>query len=311
MPTPGLARPLASLLLVAALLLLSPAAAAAEGYELEWEVDAGCPDQTAALRMLHEHLGSGSASRDLGGDARVEVRIERQDDRRFRAEVEVEVGDEHGERTFGGDSCRDVAEAAALIAAMLLDPAAVVSRAPPAAEPPSRPTWLLGVHVLGDSGSLPRLTPGGGLSFGLGIGPLHAGLRATALLPQRTERGPSPVSGGELVLYAGSARAGFELVRGLQGHVSTGPSAALELGMVVGRGLGLADKRTTRQLWLAPGLGWALWVTASAFSLALSAEVLAPLHRPSWTLDDYGELFRAPTAAGRLSLELGWLLPWP
>jgi hypothetical protein len=323
MPTLGVARLLASAL-ASASFLTWPASAAAEDYALEWEAAEGCPSQDAARSMLDEYL-AGSETSQNHGDASIEVRIARQDDGRFRAAVLVEARDVQVERAFSGSRCQDVAEAAALIAAMLLDPSGDPARASPqpeptepqddddladeAPEPPPRLRWSLGVHVLGDVRSLPRLAPGGGLSGGLHWGRLHLGLRISALLPQRTEAGPTPDSGGELGLYAGSVRGGFELLRGLRGHLGTGPLAGLEGGVVVGRGRRVAVPETDRQLWLAPGLGWALWMDAAAVSLAISLEALAPLHRPSWVLDDHGELFRSPTVAGRLSLELGWLLP--
>jgi hypothetical protein len=321
MPTSGGARLTAAVLLLLSS-LVAARATADDAFELDWDADDGCPAQEDARRMLDEYLGDAGDTQQFGEDARIEVHIEQGEDGRYHAEVVVEGDDERGERAFVGASCRDVAEAAALIAAMLLDPAGVAARSaarapePAASRGPAGAQLALGVHLLGDLGSLPGPTAGGGLVVGIRSGRLHAGLRLSATLPRRTEQVPVAASGdagGELALYAAALRGGFELVRGQGGHVGTGPSAGLEAGVAVGRGWGsgLERRGTDTQLWTAPSLGWALLVSVEQLAFGLFVEALAPLHRPSWVLEGYGELFRAPALVGRVSLDVAWLLPWP
>ena len=259
-----------------------------------------------------ESAPSNSSGRPGRDPVEIEVRIEPQPDGRFRAEVWLERDDAEGPRTFVGSDCRDVAEAAALIAAMLVDAghAAEPGSDDAASDAVRRPLRIaLGVHVLGDAGSVPKPTLGGGLSLGLRWGRLHGGLRASAFLPRTTESGPRPGSGGELGLYVAGLSGGFELVRAFDQRLGSGPLLGLEAGLMVGQGRGLALPRTERQPWLAPSLGWAVLLTGDAYCAGLRAEVFAPLLRPSWVLDDFGELFRVPAAVGRLSLEVAWLLP--
>jgi hypothetical protein len=320
MPTPGGARLLAAAVVVLLLSLVATRAAADDAFDLDWDADDGCPGEDDARRMLDEYLGDTPDTRQFGEDARIDVHIERGEDGRYHAEVVVEGDDERGARAFVGASCRDVAEAAALIAAMLLDPAGAAARArspeaaPPRTDPPAPAQLALAVHLLGDLGSLPAPTAGGGLGIGVRSGRLHAGLRVSASLPRRTERvAMLPDAGGELALYAAGLRGGFELVRGPGGHLGSGPSAGLEAGVAVGRGLGsgLAQRGADGQLWLAPSLGWTLLVSFDQLAFGLFVEALAPLHRPSWVLEGYGELFRPPALVGRVSLDVAWLLPWP
>jgi hypothetical protein len=308
---------------VVCLVLLTAAPVSAEAsFELDWEADDGCPTESTAEVLLEGYLRSGSTQAQQHGDsgepASVAVSIAKQEDGRFRAEVVVETEQGRGERAFAGTDCRDVAEAAALIAAMLIDPGqggtgqdgASSAAAAADSNPEPQPLRLaLGVHLLADTSSLPQPTAGGGLSVGVLWRRLHAGVRLSALLPRVSERGPASDSGGELGLYLAAIGCDFALLQAMGERLGTGPGRGFEAGLAVGEGRGVAVQRSERAPWAAPALGWALWLMTPPLGFSLRIEALAPLARPTWLLDDYGQLYRAPAAVGRVSLELAWLLP--
>lgn len=116
---------------LAALLLLAPA----EGLRLDWQAPAGCPDG-AALRARVVDLVGAEATRQATLGARARVR-----GRAGRWTLELALVREGGEdrRTLGDPDCRALAEAAALVLAVAIDPQARLGGPVPEDSPPADP----------------------------------------------------------------------------------------------------------------------------------------------------------------------------
>jgi hypothetical protein len=294
-------------------------------FELSWDAPEGCPDEAAVQRALADYLGPAPAA--SRGDAeppqrmQVQIEIESVDSGGFAAQIEIEHGDDSGERTFEAQDCARAAEAAILIVALAIDPAGMAARATdkPKSQVNTAQTrvresepWrlTLGVQLVGDLGSLPGPTAGAGLSLGLLLGRLHVEALGTALLPRVTGSGPAAGSDGEIGMYTAELRGCVALLRFFDRALGVAPCLAAEAGQTWGQGLGLARRRTRTEPWLAGWLGLSVrQVVGQRWQFGLTAEAGLPLHRPQWVIDDFGQIFQTAVVGGRLTLHAAVLLP--
>ena len=236
-----------------ALIYVVCTASVASASAIDWQVAAGCPDERAAQKLA-ERLG---VPLQVGDAGEIRVRITRQAQRRFAAEISMP---EAGVRRIEGDDCRKLAEASVLVIAIAHDPLSVAGSWPHAAEAartdaqmPGGPTTYLAVEAGADLGSLPQPTGGGGLLVGL---TLPRGLRVEAAgyawLPRNTLKGPTPTASAEMGLYVGALRGCLERA---WGRVMVGPCLGVELGAAWGRGLDVERPRRVAGLWSAGWLG--------------------------------------------------------
>lgn len=108
------------------------------------------------------------------------------------------------------------------------------------------------------------------------------------------------------------ARLGLGLVRGALarpfgfGPIRLAPRAIVELGVTGGRGFGVSDPARGLTAWAAAGLGVALDLpVARRGRIGLVADALVPLWRPGFVVEPAGELHRAASVVGRVSLRAG------
>lgn len=276
----------------------------AQAGTLRWQAPPSCPDDKSVEELI-ESLGAPVELVD-SGDFRVSIsRIEGDG---FAAEIVVPNA---GVRHIEGTDCRQVAEAAVLVIAIAHDPLAVAGsfsrlsgesrRETGPARSPSVPGGYLGLEVGADLASLPQLTAGGGLVFGLS---LPRGMRVEmagyAWLPRTSTRGPTSRASAEIGLYSGSLRGCLDLS---WGHLLAGPCVAVELGVTKGKGLDVSHPREVSGLWSAGWLGFALRPrTREGFVPAARVELGTPFERPSFEVNGYGQVFRADVWLLRASL---------
>jgi hypothetical protein len=109
-----------------------------EGVPLRWDAPLECPNE-AALRERVDALVPGLLARPDTAQSRVEVEVEAAAER-YAATVVVRNSDGETRRQFAAPDCEIVADAAALILAVALDPVGVsVGRSEPASRTPSEP----------------------------------------------------------------------------------------------------------------------------------------------------------------------------
>jgi hypothetical protein len=134
-------RTLAAAAFVLLLCTAAFAAPASAGVELVWSAPPGCPREAAVRAEVERLVGRGARA---GAEAPVHAAaLVTYDQRRWRATIAITGADASPrQREIEGETCAQVADAAAVIVALAIDPAAGSSLAAPpkpVASPPSPP----------------------------------------------------------------------------------------------------------------------------------------------------------------------------
>jgi hypothetical protein len=316
-------------------LLLSPDPVAPR-FELAWEAPAGCPDraQVDAAIALQLERPPGRAEDPL---VRAKVAIDEREGG-WHAQLELVVDGTGGVRELQGESCETLAAAVVFVIAATIDPDITPRETDFSALPRADELWLEALDErLGrapprrasvallppravrprDLQRRPRLRFGLSASGVLAIGPLPGvagGVAAAfAFLPRRAriEIGATflpaktrhfdarPDAGGELRLLAADVRA---CPRWQWGGLGLDACAGVQVGAIHGRGIGIADPGTTRQPWLALLVGPRLsYAPIPRLAIGLGADLLVPIVRPAFSVENIGRLWR-PLPAGFLGM---------
>jgi hypothetical protein len=295
------------------------------GLELRWSAPADCPTRRDVLRSVEQLLAGGSAA-ELRADARV---VKRTDG--FVLALDWSTRDASATRVLEGESCQELAQAAALMLALAAEPKttsapspprypntpdetpakAAVARPSPSAASPAAPetdhvtrsrtgppplTLSARAGAAVDAGSLPRATVGvlGGASIRLGA----ASLRLDALLfaPKEEEK---PFGGGRFWLGTAAVSPCYGVSFGA---VTLEPCAAAELHVVPSRGLRLRsrEERTALLVRLGAGAEADLELTRSLGAFVGIWGLWAPA-RPRFVVDGQS-MFRPPALVPRAEL---------
>jgi hypothetical protein len=318
--------------------VLASSTAQAQRLRFDWEAPPTCPSQDALSSEIQRLLGGTIP----GGGAPITAHARAvANERGFELTLETAVEGARGERTLSAERCEELAAAAALIVALMIDPDAVArvdptepsalvapqriglalgSPALPAARPlpppepeppqeearePIRP--LLGAGALIDIGTLPALTGGVLLEAGFGIAPVDGRIRATLLFPETATAQELPGATADLWSLAVGV---LGCLRPIDVFRALGFCADLEAGSVFGRGGGITDPRFGAGFWLAAGGAVTLaWQPEEWFDLEGMAEVLGQIAASDFavTVNGPGEatdvvLFRPSGVSGRFGL---------
>ncbi|MBI5514727.1 MAG: hypothetical protein HY909_13210 [Deltaproteobacteria bacterium] len=249
-----------------------PSPLLAQGLNLRWEAPEECPRE-GLVRAAAEALQTGP-----GRPVEAQVQVERQAPRRWHLRLRTVTAEGEGQRTLWVRSCREAAEATAVVLAFLLD-GGVVSEAPRRAppgdarvlpvyrlafptwdpevpEPPPRPArapprwWWLFARTALDVGSLPGPSVGLGLGGAWERGRFRVELQGWWWAPQ-TQR-LRDGAGGAFQRGTGQLR-GCWLP--LLGALQAGTCVGLELGWLHGRGVGVGRPEEGTAFWGAASLG--------------------------------------------------------
>ncbi|HWB81907.1 MAG TPA: hypothetical protein VG755_43390 [Nannocystaceae bacterium] len=308
--------------------------------EIAWDAPAECPDATHVRRTIEHYAArgldetgavlpsaSGAIAAEPGG---------------YRLRLHMEVGDGSAtDRVLDDPSCEVLAETAALMIAVTIDPTAVTRPPPPKVEPtpppvepappkqvepavvtppvvtpakrscdvgPSRlrsgdlrPCGAIEAYAGAQLGILPQ-TIGGGVGGTIAI--TWARLRLElggSHWFRRTAR--TDDARGELGLSAGSASACARLGRR---RFELPLCAGAEVGAIHGRGLGISEPKTERVLWAAAVLGpRAMWVVHPRLALLFGADLVVPFARYRFEIAGIGVIHRVEPVGGRFRLGLG------
>jgi len=282
--------------------------------------------------MLGGEVSSTSVKRVIA-HAVVERRAER-----WILRMVTKVGEAAGRRTLEGQSCRELADAAALIVALAYDPDAVARTAaqaevpevvplphvlpelptddaPPATlaapsiAPPFAPEappaakspevgGAAGLAASFDLGTLP--SPAFGLTalLGLKVWRVRFDWTGTLWLAQ-SEVPEDTVVGGEFS-YLSTALAACPLL--LEDPLELGLCAGIEVGRLYAKALGVDNFDTCAVLWTAHAGLLGAWKAADWLALRLDLGAAVPVERPEWGLSPVGPVDQPGAGVGRARL---------
>ncbi|MBX3130614.1 MAG: hypothetical protein KF718_28100 [Polyangiaceae bacterium] len=311
-------------LLAGAWLTAGPARAG-EPIELEWSAPDGCPTRQDVLSRAAALLGQTESEQRILARGRI-----RAAEGEFELELETVTSDGTGRRRLRAGQCEELAQPAALLLALAVNPAvtapepappeptpepAALDSTPPAAAPAApvapprgpRPAegaresrWAarLGLGVAGDVGALPTPAPGIAGSVGAALGGTTLEARLTVLLEQRTEVGGG--RGGAFTLTTGGLSACHDVAAA---PVLLAPCLGVEVGRLSGAGFGVTEPGSGSALWVA-GLAGLRGVEALTDGLGVwvGAELVVPVGRPEFVLENVGVVHRPARAGGRAAI---------
>jgi hypothetical protein len=280
-----------------------------------WQAPAGCPSRDDLRAEIGRLLG-GEIRVPKGSDIKAVAVVAQ--GQTWSLAIETELAGQPGRRSIEAASCQDLADATALIIALMIDPNAVAAHAPqsrPVPAPPPEPNdpapqkerrvaYLVGIHAAGSYGTLPSVDAGLGGGVGLAGRRWRVELRGTYGLrrDQRvTAPSPAPADSYGRFNFVAAALAGC-LNLGRE-NLAVGPCADAEVGMLSAKGFGVSEGFSTQTLWLALGAGaYAAIPLGPHLSLPLHLDVVAPLLRPEFVFRNVPtRVFRAPVVGGRIS----------
>jgi hypothetical protein len=314
--------------------LLAPFTAAAGGpaVSLEWQAPARCPGRNAVLERVTSLLESAAEAK-----APVKARgtvLEPLPGASWELTLETVQGEGTWRRTIHARSCDELADAAALIIALVVDPnlnptppAASVPpparapapvpaltstppppsapRPPPAARPPAVSRARVPLHVaasaVGDVGSLPAAALGGELAAGADLGRARIEAVGTVFPEVHKVIARNPERGGDVELLAGGLRGCYLIPwTGWEGGVCGG----VEAGRLRATGFGAREFNATEdELWLAGRLGVIADIpVVDPLGLRFGLEGLLPLRRPEFVVPPLGTVHEPSWVSLRLEL---------
>ena len=279
-------------------------------FRLSWTAPEECSSQQQVQAEIARLLGGDIQLHE--GDLDVKATVVHGP--LWSGDLSTQHAGQAGHRSIEAPSCKAVADAIALIVALLIDPDAVASQ-PTAPEVPSAPEiptsnqrgpeFLVGVHAQGRIGTL----PGADIGLGFGIGVAGARWRTDlrwsyGLRRDQVASLPSGAS-GRFNITSASVTECFNLGQTRWGF---GPCAALEVGRVSVNGFGATAGFAKDALWLALGGGAFLSLAMGQHLHALiEVDVVAPMYRPDYVFQDVpGVVFRAPGIGSRALTDISW-----
>jgi hypothetical protein len=289
---------------------------------LGWDAPDGCPDEAEVAARVEELLG-----RTLDASSRDPVVaqgvIRREGEQRFELTLWFRTATGAGTKTFEGQTCDVLADAAALVlTAAVGDPASAPEVVDPKPEPPedrsvtkTAPTKVaeptdedeprsvvagaVRAGAAGLLGPLPGPTLGVEAAAALLVRRARVELRFAYWFPRRAEADGGG-RGAEIQLWTLGLRGcwapGVKIVEfPLCGGVQAGPMR--------GDGFGLGAPTSTRLAWVAFDAGAAIAVVPWPFlGFWLGADLIMPATRPGFEIDDLGLVHRAAPVGGQAAL---------
>ncbi|MEM6991389.1 MAG: hypothetical protein AAF721_12850 [Myxococcota bacterium] len=314
-------------------MLAGAAPAEPPGFELQWTAPATCPSQAEVDRRIESNLRTSTAS-DVDVYAEADVS---ETDGEFR--LALRFRDVSGERVVTSRDCRELADAAAFIVSIAIDP--TLTPAPPQPEPPPEPEpepepvvapappvppprpaapvatpgepdpnlrrGQLVVRIDGGPslGALPAL----GGSLGVAIGGQLGRARVEAVgrfhFPQEQALAAVPDAGARFMVGVAAQRG---CAVPAVSRVEFPLCAGIELGSIRATGFGVDAPQTEHRLWGAIALSPSIVVRFGSVALWGGVDVAPLWVRPRFEIRGGGTVHRMGPVMGRAlaGVEFRW-----
>ena len=279
------------------------------GLSFVWRAPEGCPAASHVETEIDKLLGG--PARD---HARDELRVQATVDHGAGWLVTLETASKtaNGHRTIEAATCQGLANATALIVALMIDPDAVAARsaqtkpadvpipaplpaAPPTLAPVVAPTTVprgrttfgfVGASAAGNLGVLPG--PDAGASVTLGLVRPRWRIEARAVYGFRQVRSETlsnpPDAYGRFSFTAGTLSGCLSFA---QPRMEWGPCVGAELGIVRGQGFGASQTTSESSPWFGLGAGAFLAIKAKGWLyFPVHADAVVPLWRPRYVFQN-------------------------
>lgn len=291
---------------------VDPAPGAAQSsigsVEFEWVAPAQCPSQAAVIddaRSLIAHQPNPDRER-----MRARAVAVHEPDGQWRLNMDVGASS----RTVEGASCEELARAAALFLALLVDPIqreaaaaltlpdtrperpakAVADRAPSRAARTRSTLLEIGAGVTADVGTLPHATVLGTLSVGAWFGRARLAVAIAAGLAQDVIESDTTVARLTPSMLNASGCYGWRAGALLE----WGPCLSSELGVMRSETVGLTNGGKNAWMWWGAG---GAWLIAARPTRALRVEAslggVVPIVHPSFRVEGVGVVYEQRAAA--------------
>jgi hypothetical protein len=289
-----------------------------ETFSLSWQAPAECPSSDDVRAEVARLLG-GQNHLPAGQEFKASAQVDHA--QTWSVSIQTEWAGRSGRRAIEAASCQDVADATALILALVIDPTVVATppmrthppappspaspvASPPAAQPQPVPVdFLFGVHAAGSEGTLPSIDIGLGGSVGMVVRRFRVELRAAyGLRRDQIANAAAPAGAyGRFNLFAGTLSACFNL--GPEAW-AFGPCADAEVGVASAEGFGISESYQAHRLWLATGAGgYAAIALGRHWYVPLHLDILAPIRRPEFVFNNVPDrVFQVPSLGARASV---------
>ncbi len=292
------------------------------GFELEWLAPGGCPSASAVQADIDRLLGEPAA---VHRKRPLRVRAEVAHGQLWQVTLDTVSPESNGHRIIGASSCQGLANATALIVALMIDPSAVAvhdpkaareaARAetpPPPASPPApahpapvaRQTRVaLGAGASGNLGMLPA--PGVGVLAQIGLAPEHWRFELRFAYGLRTVKSdllanPAGAYGEFQDLFLGTL-SGCRTAS--PASLEYGACAGVEAGVIHGRGVRASTTLDEYQPWLGVGVGgYVAFKAGRSLAFPVHLDAVVPLWRPTYVFTNVETpIFRPWPVGARLT----------
>jgi hypothetical protein len=295
-------------------ILADPPAKLGEGpssLDLDWSAPAECPDGAAVSAEVLRLTGTAPGSRHL--KARAAIRPVATG---WELSLATELDGMPGERTLSAISCKSLADAAALMLALILNPDLVLKAPPPPVEqPPATPPakrrwpavrWRAGGYGGIQSGAIDQLSSSFALSLTIAFGPFSLRLMPSFTPPQDVFiPNREPKVGGRLWLGGAAALGCWEPALG---PFTLSPCLGVDVSRLHGGGLGVLKPSDAAIYWTSAELGGFVGLpVGNRILIEVGGVGLLPFSRPKFYLDEIGEVSRPARFGWRAMGGLAWV----
>lgn len=285
---------------------------------ISWIAPAACPGLEALKSEVRSLAGAAPAPAER---LEAEATVRPGPGNTWQLTLRTRTGARVGERKLAGADCAEVMRAAALVLALMINPAAAAPAEPPPppvappvvvapVEPAASPAPLerrfgAGADLLLGTGALPGVGPGVGLRFVAARGGISAELRGSIWMGQSTSSPSDPAAGGSFDLVDVAAAG---CVRARREHrVSPGACVGGVVARMHATGFGVSDPGAAAAWWTAAFVeGNVRLRLTPRNAVRIGAQGLVSLGRPAFALAGVGPVFQP--ASIWLRGMLGWEL---